>query len=123
MKKDQLPKLISQCSHRLHMLNIKSLEYRRLEFDLFFTYKIIRGIVDINFSDFFRLNNVNMICAGTVLQLNKSSTDHLRHFFFHKVPRVWSKLPESVVSAPTFTAVRKRLKVFDLCLITSVMYS
>ena len=54
-------------SHRLHMLNIKSLEYRRLEFDLFITYKIIHGIVDINFSDFFHLVNVDMICAGTVL--------------------------------------------------------
>ena len=31
-------------SHHLHMLNIKSLEYRRLEFDLFLTYKIIHGI-------------------------------------------------------------------------------
>ena len=35
------------------MLNLKSLEYRRVEFDLMFMYKIIRGYVDLNFSDFF----------------------------------------------------------------------
>ena len=35
------------------MLNLKSLEYRRVEFDLIFMYKIIHGYVDINFSDVF----------------------------------------------------------------------
>ena len=40
-------------SHCLSMLNRKSLEYRRVEFDLMFMYKIIHGYVNLNFSDFF----------------------------------------------------------------------
>ena len=35
------------------MLNLKSLEYRRVEFDLMFMYKIIHGYVELNFSNFF----------------------------------------------------------------------
>ena len=117
------------------MLNIKSLEYRRLEFDLFLTYKIIHGIVDINFSeksdenkksDFFLFGQCGYDLrrhSFAIKPLTKPSTDHLLHFFSHRVPRVWNKLPESVVSAPTFTAFKKRLKAFDLSLITTIMYS
>ena len=53
IKKYYIKKICFQCnilntsySHHLYMLNIKSFEYRRLEFDLFLTYKIIHGIVD-----------------------------------------------------------------------------
>ena len=38
---------------RLNKLNIKSLQYRRLEFDLILTYKNCYGLVDIAFNDFF----------------------------------------------------------------------
>ena len=89
------------------MLNIKSLEYRRLEFDLFFTYKIIHGIVDINFSDFFLFGQCGYDLrrhSFAIKPLTKPSTDHLLHFFSHRVPQVWNKLPESVVFALTFTA-------------------
>ena len=43
-------------SHHLNILILKSLEYRRLEFDLMFMYKIIRRYVDLNLSDFFCLS-------------------------------------------------------------------
>ena len=108
------------------MLSIKLLEYRRLEFGLFLTYKIIHGIVDINFSDFFSFGQCGYdLCRHSfaIKPLTKPSTNHLLHFFSHRVPRVWNKLPESVVSALTFTAFKKCLKAFDLCLITIMMYS
>ena len=38
---------------RLNKLNIKSLEYRRLEFDLIYMYKIFYDHCDVKFSDFF----------------------------------------------------------------------
>ena len=39
--------------HYLNMLNLKLLEYRRVEFDLMFMYKISNGYVYLNFSNFF----------------------------------------------------------------------
>jgi len=44
---------------RLRALNIDSLEKRRLHADLVLAYKILFGLVDINSSDFFILNNNN----------------------------------------------------------------
>ena len=40
-------------SHHLNMLNLKSLEYRRVAFDLMFMYKINHGYVALIFSGFF----------------------------------------------------------------------
>ena len=39
----------------LTKLGIKSLEYRRLEFDLILMYKISHNLCDLNFSDYFIL--------------------------------------------------------------------
>ena len=39
--------------NRLNKLNIKLLEYRRLEFDLMRMYKICYDLCDVKFSDFF----------------------------------------------------------------------
>ena len=74
-------------SHRLNMLNLKLLKYRRVEFDLMFMYKIIHGYVNLNFSDFFS------VCHGkynlhthsfTIKPLRRSYTEHLNNFFTHR---------------------------------------
>ena len=43
----------SSYSDRLHKLNLRSLEYRRLEFDLILVYKICNDLIDIAFEDIF----------------------------------------------------------------------
>ena len=50
---------ISFCSYydRLEKLNIKSLEYRRVEYDLFLMYKICHNLSDLNFHNFFSYRN------------------------------------------------------------------
>jgi len=40
-------------NERLHYLGLSSLELRRLHLDLIHCYKIVFGVVDLNFSDFF----------------------------------------------------------------------
>ena len=43
---------------RLNKLNIKSLEYRRVEFDMILTYKICYNLIDLKFDEFFiKCNN------------------------------------------------------------------
>ena len=44
---------------RLAILNIDSLQKRRLHADLIFSYKIIFGLIDMKSSDYFTLNNNN----------------------------------------------------------------
>ena len=43
----------SSYSDRLHMLNLHSLEYRRLETDLIMVFKITHNLVDVRFDDLF----------------------------------------------------------------------
>ena len=41
-------------NERLHYLGLPSLELRRLHLDLIYCYKIVFGVVNLNFSDFFK---------------------------------------------------------------------
>jgi len=40
-------------NERLHYLGLSNLELRRLHLDLIYCYKIVFGVVDLNFSDLF----------------------------------------------------------------------
>ena len=48
-------------SNRLSKLNINSLEYRRLEFDLILMFKICHNLCDLNFYEFFKLRKSRYI--------------------------------------------------------------
>ena len=66
-------------SHRLNMLNLKSLEYRRVEFDLMFMYKIIHGYIDLNFSNIFSVchSEYNLHRHGfTIKPLRRPCREH-----------------------------------------------
>ena len=41
-------------NERLHYIGLSSLELRRLHLNLIYGYKIVFGVVDLNFSDFFK---------------------------------------------------------------------
>ena len=52
----RLPRLKSlSYSKRLEVLGIDSLELRRLRCDLIYVYKMLFGLVDLNFNDYFTL--------------------------------------------------------------------
>jgi len=46
-------------TERLRLLNLQSLEVRRLYFDLILCYRIVFGLVSVNIDDFFQLNNAS----------------------------------------------------------------
>ena len=45
------------CTKRLEVLGTVSLELRRLRYDLIYVYKMLFGLVELNFDDFFVLNS------------------------------------------------------------------
>ena len=51
---------------RLEALAIDSLEIRRLRYDLTFVYKMLFGLVDLNFSDYFTLRTSSITRAVTI---------------------------------------------------------
>ena len=113
-------------AHRLHLLNIKSLEYRRLEFDLVFLYKIINGIVNVKFTDFFTFCHTSYYLRRHkfhIASLRRPKSEQLNNFFPCRASRVWNKLPNNIVSAATLSVFKNRLKFFDLNSIAHLVYS
>ena len=51
-------------SDRLKILNIETLEYRRLEADLVMVFRLLHGIVDIKFANFFKIRRLTNNLRG-----------------------------------------------------------
>ena len=88
----------------LSKLNINSLEYRRLEFDLFLMFKIYHNLCDLNIYEFFKLckSRYNLRQHSlTVKSLFHPKHEQYRYFFFNRIVNIWNNLPESIVSAET----------------------
>ena len=69
---------------RLHKLNLKFLEYRRLKFDLILTCKICYWLIDIDFNDFFVCDEANYNLRKHILvprSKHKPKHDSFRYFF------------------------------------------
>ena len=107
---------------RLEFLSLATLEKRRIIFDLKFIYKMMNGLVEMNFADFFsfatvrgrRTNSKTIFIKRARLDIRKKS------FAFRSVP-VWNELPESVVTAGCLTVFCRRLNRVELskyCVIT-----
>jgi len=79
---------------RLKCLDLTTLKLRRLHLNLIFCYKIVFGMVAINFSDIFKLSYVSKT-RGHTYKLFKSHSTRYR-FFAKRVVNVWNSLPASV---------------------------
>ena len=108
---------------RLYKLNIKSLEYRRLVFDLIYVYKIFHNLVEVCFDDFFQLSNNQFNLrrhSWRIKPHNKPFIDGYRNFFSNRICPVWKKLSEQIISAPNLTAFKSLLSKLDLHTLTSL---
>jgi len=85
---------------RLSKLNLKFLEYRRMEFDLILTYKICYRLIYINFDDVFSCTEPSLRRNSFILRCkNKPNRNAYRYFFSNRVISVWNSLPESIISS------------------------
>ena len=78
-------------SDRLSKVNINSLEYRRLEFDLILMFKICHNLCDLNFYEFFKLRKSRYnLCQHslTVESLFPSKHEQYRYFFFNRIVNI-----------------------------------
>ncbi|MGH0167508.1 UNVERIFIED_CONTAM: hypothetical protein FKN15_062164 [Acipenser sinensis] len=94
----------------LKELNLFSLEQRRLRGDLIQTFKILKGIDNVNPGDYFDLKKETRT-RGHKWRLYKGAfrTENRRHFFTQRIVRVWNQLPSNVVEADTLGSFKKLL--------------
>ena len=114
-------------SDRLSQVNIKSLEYRRLFFDIIFIFKTIHGISGLNFDEFFHFRNKPYKLRGHSLQINANqqyiSNNTWKHSFFSRAPKIWNQLPENIVSISSLNRFKHKLKSVDLSKLYKLKYS
>ena len=109
----------SDYSDRLKLLQLDSLEYRRLEFDLILLYKILNGHVlidlgnELTYSD---LNSKYNLRRNTfqIKNTNNFKNDIRYNYFINRTVKVWNKLPQYVVEAKTPLTFKQKLHHFNL---------
>jgi len=80
---------------RLASLKLESLEVRRLRHDLILTYKILFGLTDMNYSDFFTFADRTHSTRSHVYKLLPSHcrVDVRKCFFAERVLKPWNNFP------------------------------
>jgi len=90
---------------RLEVLGTESLELRRLRYDLIYVYKMLFGLVELNFDDFFVLNSYSSTRGHNYkLFLRHSRLNIRKHFFSERVVTVWNNLECNIID---FTSLRR----------------
>jgi len=86
---------VSYCDS-LNQLKLHTLELRRLHLDFLFCYKVVFGLVSVNFTDFFQFSVTST--RGHKYKLFKPRcTSSLRQkFYVDRVINVWNALPSTV---------------------------
>ena len=108
---------LSSYVDRLSKLNLESLEYLRLKFDLIFIYKICYHLVDVKFDEFFQCSEISYKLRSHRFVLRckrRPQCDAYRYFFSYRIISDWNLLPKSVVSSSTLAASKTRLRILDL---------
>ncbi len=108
----------SSYQDRLKFLHLKSLETRRIKRDLVLMFKILNGLIDVNYTDFFQINSFNgynlrrhdqQICRQEI-----AKTSVRTNFFTNRVIKYWNQLPQSVIESKSLAIFKRKLYDFLL---------
>jgi len=103
-------------SERLWRLDLTSLELRRLHTDLIMCYKIVFGIIDLNFGEFFTVSP-STVTRGHQYKLYRQRGDATarNNFFSIRVVNIWNNLPVDIVDFTSITTFVKTVKLVNFC--------
>ena len=101
---------------RLILLQLESLEYRRLIHDLVLCYKIQHRLIDTELYHAFPLSAYTTT-RGHLFKLYKvqCSIDATKYFFSNRIIDVWNALPVSVVTSHTIASFKQQLHSINFC--------
>ena len=112
-------RLVPQCrgmsyQERLHFLGLDSLQDRRHRGDMIMTYRIVRGLIDLERDDFFTLVGDRRNTRGHPwkLEVIRTNCAMRSHFFSNRVVGAWNRLPSDVVDAPSVSVFKSRFDRF-----------
>jgi len=102
---------------RLKLLNLDTLEDRRLKFDLIYCYKIIFGLVRVNHEEFFELATSRTRGHPFKLYKRFSSSSARSLFFSERLINCYNQLPNSVDFSSLYK-FKNSLDTIDCSLLT-----
>ncbi len=80
---------------RIQELNLFSMSKRRMRGDLIEAFKMFKGFVNVNVSDYFTLDQSRVTRGnGYKIASKRFSSREAKHFFFNRVVNAWNSLPE-----------------------------
>ena len=107
-------KLIPSIRHlgydrRLERLGLFSLEKRRLRGQLIETFKILKGINDVDPSNYFVLSANPTRSHGFKVVPPRYNTEQFKHLMTVQICNVWNNLPEDIVNSDTVSSFKTNL--------------
>jgi len=108
-------------ARRLLMLNLTSLELRRLQLDLIYTYKLLHGYQAVNYESLLKLRSSVICTRGHELMLckEKCRLDTRLHFFANRVVNPWNALPINLPYTRNISSFKILLRTDPVKLILS----
>jgi hypothetical protein len=101
---------------RLRILNLDSLETRRIKADLCEFYKIVNNLSALDHAQFIKFREPLRTRHTHDKQINiaRSKTDMRKNSFFLRTPVIWNSLPTDTVNYVSVSSFRRHLETVDL---------
>ena len=93
---------------RLQRLKLTTLQGRFNRGDVILTFQILKGLFNINSTDFFVYNFSRTRGHSLKIQGSTAKLNCRQHFFTERVVSLWNSLPENVISAPSLNSFKSR---------------
>jgi hypothetical protein len=98
---------------RLVLLQLQSLEHRRLISDLVTCYSIVHQLTALSFTDLFTFANAPTRGHPFKLIVPVAKNDTRKYFFSSRIVPIWNSLPLKIVSASSITQFKALLLSHD----------
>ena len=111
----RIPGMRQVCyQERLNRLSLQTLERHRLEIDLCMVYRIVYGLCDLKFEDFFQTSPCD-VTRGHCKKLFVSGCrrDCRKNFFSLRTVPIWNSLPNAAVSSGSLKSFKTRIASCD----------
>ena len=86
---------------RIERLNLFDLKTRRLRGQLIETFKILKGITNVDYNNLFTLSTNQTRNNGYKLELKRYNTTLCGNYFTYKIASTWNRLPADIVNIIT----------------------
>ena len=100
---------------RRDLLDIKTLEERRIQLDVILLYKIIHNLIDIDFTKYFSFHDAQTRGHQYKLNLNPVSriNCHKNHFF-NRIIKIWNALPADIVNLTNLDEFKDKIMAYNV---------